>query len=82
VDYAQIPALAERGRARVEHFFSLLEGRLGEAEYIAGERFSVADISALVGVDFAAWVKLEIADDQVNLKRWYADISARPACRV
>jgi len=80
--YAQIPELAERGRKRTERFFAELEARLGESEYIAGGRYSVADITALVTVDFAKWLKITVADDQKNLRRWYDTVAARQACQV
>ena len=52
-DYAQIPELAQRGLARAQDFFTALDARLQGREFIAGERFSVADITAVVAVDFA-----------------------------
>ncbi len=77
--YDQIPALAERGRLRTEHFFAALDRRLGRAEFVAGPRFTVADITALVAVDFAAWIKLAPAADAANLRRWHEAVSARPS---
>ena len=81
-DYEQIPELAERGKKRLGHFFADLDTRLGESEYIAGDSYSVADITALVTVDFADWVKVTPQDDQTNLKRWYAAVSARPSAKA
>ncbi len=80
--FDQIPELAERGRARVGHFFEMLEQRLGEAPFIAGEMFSIADITAFVTVDFARWAKLGPGDDAVHIARWYEAISARPCTRA
>jgi len=80
--YEQIPDLAERGRKRTERFFADLEARLGESEYIAGGRYSVADITAFVAVDFAKWVKITIAVDHDNLRRWYDTVAERRACQV
>ena len=77
--YAQIPELAERGRRRVLQFFRRLDEQLADNEFVAGERFSVADISALVLVDFAAWVKLPVPEDAQHLSRWYAEVSTRPS---
>lgn len=81
-NFAQIPALAERGRRRVGLFFKTLEDRLSKSPYVGGDTFSMADISALVCVDFAGWSKLRIPDDFVHLKRWYDDVSARPSARA
>ncbi|HTT78518.1 MAG TPA: glutathione S-transferase [Stellaceae bacterium] len=78
-DYAQIPALAERGRTRVMRFFEMLDGELAGREFIAGERYTIADITALVTVDFAARIKLAIPEDGVHLRRWHREVSARPS---
>ncbi len=78
-DYAQIPELAERGRARLKRFFATLDEALDGREFLATERFSFADISAYVAVDFAKWVKAEPEEGQANLKRWFAAAAARPS---
>mgnify|MGYP001823494731 CR=1 FL=1 len=77
--YPQIPALADRGRARVEQFFRRLDCRLAESRFVAGDNFSIADISAMVAVDFAGWIKITIPEDAKNLRRWHAEVSARPS---
>jgi glutathione S-transferase len=74
----QIPELAERGRARLRHFLDGLEERLGQSPYIAGERYTVADITAFVAIGFMQWIKEEIPADATNLRRWFDEISARP----
>jgi glutathione S-transferase len=77
--YEQIPELAERGRRRVVAFFAKLNARLGETEFIAGERYSIADITSLVLVDFAARLKIGLPPDAVALQRWYEGVAARPS---
>jgi glutathione S-transferase len=79
VPYPQIPELAARGRDRVEHFFRRMDEQLADNEFIAGDRFSIADISALVVVDFAAWIKLSVPEDAAHLKRWHESVSSRPS---
>ena len=59
VNYAQIPELAQRGLARARQFFATLNERLAGRDFIAADRFSVADITAVVAVDFARVVKLK-----------------------
>ena len=79
-NFAQIPELAERGRQRIPIFFDTLERILSDSEYVAGDAYSVADITAFVAVQFAAWVKLELdADKHKNALRWYEAIKARPS---
>ena len=77
--YEQIPALAERGRARALDFFSDIDKRLGESEFIAGPRFTVADIDAFVAIGFAGWIKLAVPPEHKNVKRWHDAVSARPS---
>jgi glutathione S-transferase len=79
VDYAQIPALAERGRARVQLFFATLNERLAGREFIATDRFSIADINAVVAVDFARVVKVKPGDEHPHLQRWRAAMALRPS---
>lgn len=77
--YEQIPELAERGRLRAQRFFNRLDAQLADHRFMVGEKFSVADITALAFVDFAKWIKLEIPDDAVHLQRWHAEVSSRPS---
>lgn len=75
----QIPALADRGRVMWDAFVAMLDARLEAVEWIAGDRFSFADISALVTVDFARAAKLEVPRDRAALLRWYDAVAARPS---
>ncbi|NKC15321.1 MAG: glutathione S-transferase [Gammaproteobacteria bacterium] len=79
VDFPQIPALAERGKQRVDLFFAMLNERLADSEYIAGDNFTIADIAALIGCDFAKVIKKRISEEQSHLHRWYAAVRARPS---
>jgi glutathione S-transferase len=76
-NYDQIPELAERGRQRVRHFYADLDGGLSQREYVAGDRFTVADITAFVAIDFAGAIKEPIPTEAANLRRWYTSVSSR-----
>ena len=78
-DYQQIPELAERGLARAAEFFEMLNDRLGQSEYVAGDQFSLADITAIVVVDFAGWVKSGPTDAHENTRRWRDIVNKRPS---
>jgi len=78
VNYAQIPALAERGRVRAARFLDDLDALLADRAFIAGPHYSVADITAFVAVDFAGWIKLRIPEGAKHLRRWYDAVKARP----
>ena len=79
VDYAQIPELAERGRARVQNFFATLNTQLAGHEFVAGSAFSIADITAVVAVDFARVVKVKPGDEHPHLRRWRERMALRSA---
>ena len=80
--YDQIPALAERGRARLARFFESMNRRFAQSEFVAGPRYSIADITALVTVDWAGGIKMTIPDGASSLKRWHAAVSARPSAKA
>lgn len=79
VNYAQIPELAERGKARLERFMDMLNERLEDRDFIAIDEFSVADITAIVVVDFARVVKIKPQEHHTNLNRWRSAMHARPS---
>ena len=78
-NYPQIPELAERGKRRLERFLDTLDARLEGRDYIALDTFSVADITAIVVVDFARVVKIKPQEHHTNLNRWRAAMHSRPS---
>jgi glutathione S-transferase len=81
-DYEQIPELAERGRTRVGHFFRTMDERLATREFVAGSRYTIADISTLVLTELAGRAKLTVPEECLNLQRWHAVVSARPSAKA
>ncbi len=79
VNYAQIPELAQRGLARLQKFFVDLNDRLAGRDFIAADRFSIADITAVVAVDFARVVKIRPGEQHPHLQRWRAAMAQRPS---
>lgn len=79
VEYAQIPALAQRGLARLQHFMDTLEQRLAGREFVAADQFSVADITAAVAVDFSRVVRVKPGEQHAQLRRWREALAQRPA---
>jgi len=79
VDYPQIPELAHRGLARVQQFFVTLNDRLAGRDFIAADRFSIADITAVVAVDFARVVKVKPGEQHPHLQRWRLALAQRPS---
>lgn len=82
-DYDQIPPLAVRSRQRFGHFVEELEAQLQANEYVAGSRFSVADITALSTIDFARKaLDFSLPASSVSTTRWYEKISQRPSAKA
>jgi glutathione S-transferase len=76
--YEQIPALVERGRLRVGNFYRDLNARLASSPFVTGDKFSAADITAVVTIDFATKaLNLAIPMDAGALRRWYELVSGR-----
>lgn len=77
VDYPQISELAQRGLARLQQFFATLNDRLAQRDTIATDRFSIADLNAVVAVDFARIVKVKPDERHPHLQRWRALMAQR-----
>jgi glutathione S-transferase len=77
----QLPQLVDRGRLRANQFFDRVERRLTESPFLAGDEFSLADITLLATVDFGDWVDLNAPANRPSLARWHAKVSARPSAR-
>ena len=75
----QLPGLAERARVMWARFVAALEHQLGSRVWIVGERYSFADVSALVTIDFARAAGLAVPDGCAGLARWHAAATARPS---
>lgn len=75
----QVPEWAEANRARAEKGLTLLNARLGENEYVTGSTFTIADITAFVGVGLTKVARLERPEGLDHLARWYDALKARPS---
>jgi glutathione S-transferase len=82
MEVPQIAAWGEANKPRVMEFLELLDHELSKRSFIAGDRYSVADITGLVAVDFMKPAKLAAPDTLVNLRRWHGEVSARPSAKT
>ena len=78
-NFDQIAALAERGLRRTRLFLEMLDRRLEGRDTVAGEGFSIADILAVVSVDFARIVRIKPGPEHPNLLRWRQAMGQRPS---
>jgi len=76
---AQLPELAARGKERLAFFFEDLNAQLESHNYVAGPNYSLADITAIVGMDFSKWVKCYPDESLTALHEWRDRIKARPS---
>jgi glutathione S-transferase len=79
LEVPQVSAWAEANRPRVTWFLEMLDGELATREFIAGDRYTVADITMQVAVDFMKPARLAVPEGASNVKRWHAAVSARPS---
>jgi glutathione S-transferase len=75
----QIAALAERGKAMLERWLGHLDARLATTRFLAGETFSIADITAYISFETAKRLEYEVSANYPNVVRWLGEIAARPS---
>lgn len=81
----RIPQVPEYGQVCKEGALKRLEwldGELASRPFIAGSRYTIADITALVGIDFGRISEIRILPEQKNLARWYESVSSRPSAKA
>ena len=81
-NYAQIPALAERGFARLADFLEELNNHLSDNEYIATGKFTCADIWAFSVVSVTPWIKAAPDERHPHVLRWRDQINQRPSAKL
>src|SRR5262249_9622601 len=82
LEVPQVPAWAEANRPRVTSFLELLDRELPGREFVAGDRFTIADIRMQVAIDFMKPARLVMPEAASNVKRWHATVSARPSAKA
>ncbi len=82
LEVPQVPAWAEANKPRVAELLKILDGELKSNPFVTGRHFSVADVTALCAIDFMKPAKIPMPDGLANLKRWHADVSARPSAKA
>lgn len=79
MEQPQIKEWGEANKPRALSFLEFLDGELRARTFIAGDDYSVADITAMVAVDFLRVSKIAVPDALIHLKRWHAAVCARPS---
>jgi glutathione S-transferase len=82
LEQPQVAAWGEANRPRVYTALKILDGALAERPFIAGDTFSVADINAMVAIDFMKPARIERPPELAAVTRWYEDVSSRPSAKA
>jgi glutathione S-transferase len=82
MEVPQVPAWADANKPRVMDFLTLLDRELQTRRYVAGDSYSVADITGMISIDFLKPAKLAVPDELKNVKRWHEEVSARPSAKA
>lgn len=81
-EISAIPGLVARGKQRVDAFYAQLEKRLSESDYLASDRYTLADITAMCVVDFATFAEMGIPEGNTNTQRWHSACQSRPSAKA
>lgn len=79
LEVPQVPQWAEANKPKVQFYLDWLNGELASREFIAGDHFSIADITAMVSVDFLKPTKITVPDTLTDLLDWHERVKARPS---
>ena len=75
----QIPEWGEANKPKAVAFLRLLDDELGSREFIAGDGYSIADITGLIAVDFMKPARIKVPEECANVLRWHQAVSSRPS---
>jgi glutathione S-transferase len=79
MEVPQVPAWGESNKPKVLEFIGFLDRHLADHEFVSGQRFTVADITGLVAIDFMKPARLALPEEAANVRRWHAALAARPS---
>jgi glutathione S-transferase len=82
LEVPQVAAWGEANKPKALDALEKIDAALAASRYIAGDTFSVADITLLVAIDFMRPARIQRPDNLKNLARWYDDVQARPSAKA
>ncbi|MGD9916338.1 MAG: glutathione S-transferase [Rhizobiaceae bacterium] len=75
----QMPEWGEVNKPKAVDFLRILDRELAGREFVAGDDYSVADITGLVALDFMKPARIQVPPELTNVLRWHAQLAARPS---
>ena len=82
LEVPQVKDWGEANKAKALEVLAILDAQLGDSRFIAGDEFSVADITAVVAIDFMRPARIQRPAEMQNLARWYGEVSSRPSAKA
>lgn len=78
----QLPEWGEANKPKAVEFLRLLDRQLADREFVAGQNYSIADITGLVAVDFMKPARIEMPQELGNVARWHQTVASRPSAKA
>ncbi len=78
----QVPEWGAACKKRAIQQLAWLDGELADRPFVAGDRYTIADIALLVGIDFGRVSEIRVEPEHKNLTRWYGEVSSRPSAKA
>jgi glutathione S-transferase len=75
----QVPEWGEANKPKALSFLEILDKELADREFIAGDRYTIADITGVVSMDFMKPARIPKPEHLTNVMRWYNAVKARPS---
>ena len=82
LEVPQVPVWGEANWPKVLEMLGILDEQLGRHRFVAGDEYSVADITALVAIDFMKPARIAWPDGLRNVARWHKEVSSRSSARA
>jgi glutathione S-transferase len=82
LEVPQVSAWGEANKPRAQEILGFVDRELASRPFIAGDSFSVADITALVAIDFMKPARIPRPPELKGLERWYQEVSSRPSAKA
>jgi glutathione S-transferase len=82
LEVPQVAAWGEANKPKAVEIMHIMDGELASRPFIAGDQFTVADITALVAIDFMKVARIQRPSELANLDRWHKAVSERPSAKA
>ncbi|MGE0750222.1 MAG: glutathione S-transferase family protein [Variibacter sp.] len=82
LEVPQVPEWGEANKPKVAEFLAFLDQTLKDQLFLAGDQYSVADITAMIAIDFMKPAKLTVPEDLKNLRRWRGQVTERASAKA